>query len=152
MPILFRLIRGIRRHYDHHVEELTPPPAEVTLPSRIHGVVLVSRLHAPALRALAFARATPDTLTGITVRTSPQATPLREWAQRDVPVPLAVVNSRYRDVTGSILEDIRFVRRESPRKSSASSSRSTSSGTGGNSCCTTEPRCDSKPGCSSCPA
>ena len=33
----------------------------MTLPARIHAVVLVSRLHAPTLRALAYARATrPD--------------------------------------------------------------------------------------------
>ncbi|HUR74359.1 MAG TPA: APC family permease [Sporichthya sp.] len=118
MPILFAMMKGIRRHYDALVDELTPPPAGVTLPSRIHGVVLVSRLHTPALRALAFARATrPDTLTALTVQTSPQATQhlLREWAERDVPVPLTVVDSPYRDVTGSILDYIRNLRRDSPR-------------------------------------
>jgi amino acid transporter len=118
MPILFLMMKGIRRHYDLLVDELTPPPAGVTLPSRIHGVVLISRLHTPALRALAFARATrPDTLTAITVQTSPQATQhlLREWAERDVPVPLTVVDSPYRDITGSIVEYVRTLRRDSPR-------------------------------------
>jgi amino acid transporter len=118
MPILFAMMKGIRRHYDALVDELTPPPAGVTLPSRIHGVVLVSRLHTPALRALAFARATrPDTLTAITVQTSAQATRhlLREWARRDVPVPLTVVDSPYRDITGSIVEYVRTLRRDSPR-------------------------------------
>ena len=118
MPILFVMMKGIRRHYDDLVEELTPAPAGVTLPSRIHSVVLVSRLHTPALRALAFARATrPDTLTAITVQTSAQATRhlMREWAEREIPVPLTVVDSPYRDVTGPIVEYIRGVRRESPR-------------------------------------
>ena len=118
MPILFVMMKGIRRHYDLLVDELTPPPAGVTLPSRIHGVVLISRLHTPALQALAFARATrPDTLTAITVQTSPQATQhlLREWAERDVPVPLTVVDSPYRDLTGSIVEYVRTLRRDSPR-------------------------------------
>ena len=118
MPILFMTMKGIRRHYDALIDELTPPPAGVTLPSRIHGVVLISRLHTPALRALAFARATrPDTLTALTVQTSPQSTQhlLREWSERDVPVPLTVVDSPYRDVTGSIVEYIRNLRRDSPR-------------------------------------
>ena len=41
---------------------------EVVLPSRNHAVVLVSKLHLPTLRALAYARATrPDVLEAITV-------------------------------------------------------------------------------------
>ena len=41
---------------------------EIVLPSRNHAVVLVSKLHMPTLRALAYARATrPDTLEAITV-------------------------------------------------------------------------------------
>ncbi|MBA3741503.1 APC family permease [Sporichthya sp.] len=118
MPILFLLMKGIRAHYDSIVVELTPPPAGVTLPSRIHGVVLVSRLHTPALRALAFARATrPDTLIALTVQTSPESTQhlLREWADRDVPVPLTVLDSPYRDVIGPILDHVRGIRRTSPR-------------------------------------
>ncbi|GAA0626151.1 APC family permease [Sporichthya brevicatena] len=118
MPILFAGMKGIRRHYDRLVDELTPPPAGVTLPSRIHSIVLISRLHTPALRALAFARATrPDTLTALTVQISPTATRalLEDWARRDIPVPLTVVDSPYRDVIGSIVEYVRTQRRESPR-------------------------------------
>ena len=38
------------------------------LPSRNHAIVLVSKLHLPTLRALAYARATrPDVLEAITV-------------------------------------------------------------------------------------
>ena len=41
---------------------------EVVLPSRNHAIVLVSKLHLPTLRALAYARATrPDELEAITV-------------------------------------------------------------------------------------
>ncbi|MGQ0624277.1 MAG: APC family permease [Sporichthyaceae bacterium] len=118
MPILFVMMRGIRRHYDRVIADLTPPPAGVTLPSRIHGIVLISRLHTPALRALAFARAIrPDTLTALTVQTSPEATRhlLAEWAQRDIPVALTVLDSPYREVIGPLLEHIRGVRRDSPR-------------------------------------
>jgi hypothetical protein len=118
MPILFTIMKGIRRHYDSLVVELTPPKEGFTLPSRIHGVVLISRLHTPALRALAFARASRfDTLTAVTVQISPESTAhlTREWADRDIPVPLTVLDSPYRDVIGPVLDYVRGIRRSSPR-------------------------------------
>jgi len=71
--------------------------------------VLVSRLHKPTLRALAFARATrPDTLTALTVATTPQdARRLQEqWAERDITVPLTVLESPFRDITRPVLDYI----------------------------------------------
>ena len=118
MPVLVLLMKAIRRHYDLVAAQLTPPAGGVVLPSRIHGVVLVSRLHTPAMRALAFARATrPTTLTALTVQTTPEATAalLREWGERQIPVPLKVLDSPYRDVTGPIVDYLRQLRRESPR-------------------------------------
>jgi amino acid transporter len=118
MPAVFWLMTAIRRHYDRVDAELRPGPAGVTLPSRIHAVVLVSKLHTPTLRALAFARATrPSTLVALTVRSNPmEAAALeREWIERDIPVPLVTLDSPYRDVTRPALDYIRHIRRESPR-------------------------------------
>jgi hypothetical protein len=118
MPILFLLMQGIRRHYDRVAEELRPDPGGVTLPSRIHGVVLVSKLHTPTLRALAFARATrPSSLIAVTVRTSQAEVNelVHEWERRGIPVPLKVLDSPYRDVTDPILDYIKRIGRESPR-------------------------------------
>jgi amino acid transporter len=118
MPAVFWLMTAIRRHYDRVDAELRPGPAGVTLPSRIHCVVLVSKLHTPTLRALAFARATrPSTLVALTVRSNPmEAAALeREWIERDIPVPLVTLDSPYRDVTRPVLDYIRQIRRESPR-------------------------------------
>jgi hypothetical protein len=118
MPALFVLMRAIKRHYDRVAVELRPAPAGVTLPSRVHAVVLVSRLHAPTLQALAYARATrPSTLVALTAQTSPEETRAlqREWADRDIPVELVVLDSPYRDVTGPILDYIGHIRRSSPR-------------------------------------
>jgi amino acid transporter len=118
MPAVFWLMTAIRRHYDRVDAELRPGPAGVTLPSRIHAVVLVSKLHTPTLRALAFARATrPDTLVALTVRSNPaEAAALeRQWMERDIPVPLVTLDSPYRDVTRPALDYIRQIRRESPR-------------------------------------
>ena len=118
MPALFLLMRAIKRHYDTVAVELRPTPGGVTLPSRVHAVVLVSRLHAPTLQALAYARATrPSTLVALTAQTSRAETEAlqREWAERDIPVELVVLDSPYRDVTGPLLRYIGRIRRESPR-------------------------------------
>jgi len=96
MPLVFLMMKGIYRHYSRVAAELAPDPAGMVLPARIHAVVLVSKLHKPTLRALAFARAThPDSLTALTVSTNDadvrdlQA----QWADRDVPVALTVLES-----------------------------------------------------------
>ncbi len=118
MPLVFVLMTAIRRHYDVVAVELQPTPAGVLLPSRIHVIVLVSKLHAPTLRALAFARATrPQSLVALTVQTSQEETEqlMREWVERDVPVPLTVLDSSFRDVTRPVIQHIARMRRESPR-------------------------------------
>ena len=76
------------------------------MPSRIDAVVLVSRLDQPTLQALAYAKATrPDTLTALTVATGEAEIQQLEgeWAERDIPIPLTVVDAPYRDITGPIL-------------------------------------------------
>jgi amino acid transporter len=118
MPLVFVMMTAIRSHYDRVSIELQPTPAGSLLPSRIHAIVLVSKLHAPTLRALAFARATrPQTLVALTVRTSPAETEqlMREWVERDVPVPLTVLDSSFRDVTRPVIEHIARLHRESAR-------------------------------------
>jgi hypothetical protein len=118
MPVLFALMTAVRRHYAHVDDELAPEPAGMILPARIHAVVLVSRLHKPALRALAYARAThPDTLTALTVATGEEEVRelQRQWAERGIPVPLTVLESRYRDITGPVLDFIAERRGVGPR-------------------------------------
>ena len=118
MPLVFWMMKRIQRHYERVGVELTPPASGVTLPSRIHAVVLVSKLHTPTLRALAFARATrPSSLTAVTVRTNPEETDnlMAEWLARRMPMPLTILDSPYRDVTRPVLEYIAHIHRSSPR-------------------------------------
>ena len=76
MPILYALMRGIYRHYERVAEELEPDDEIVPLPSRNHAIVLVSKVHAPTLRALAYAQATrPHDLTAVTVAVDPRRPP-----------------------------------------------------------------------------
>jgi amino acid transporter len=119
MGLAYLVMRGIRGHYDQVARELTPPwEQRPVLPARNHAIVLVSKLHLPTMRALAYARATrPDTLAAVTVNVDPEETRalVTEWEGRDLEVPLTVVDSPYREITRPILDYVKSVRRSSPR-------------------------------------
>jgi amino acid transporter len=118
MIVLFMLMRGIHRHYDAVSVELVPKPAGDILPSRNHAIVLVSQLHAPTLRALAYAKATrPSDLIALTVAVDEGSDRQlqAQWDAREVDVPLTIVSSPYREVTRPVLDYIRRIRRDSPR-------------------------------------
>jgi hypothetical protein len=118
IPLLWLMMRGIRRHYDSVRQELVAEPGGLVLPSRIHAVVLVSTVHKPTLRALAFADAGhPDTLTAVTVNVDNAATRLlqRQWEEHDLPVRLTVVDSPYREITRPVLDYVKNLRLAGPR-------------------------------------
>jgi amino acid transporter len=118
MPILYVIMRSIHNHYERVAEELEPDDDVVPLPSRNHAIVLVSKLHSPTLRALAYARATrPHDLTALTVAVDAEesAALQEEWERRDIPVPLTIIDSPYREITRPVLEYVRNVRLQSPR-------------------------------------
>src|SRR4051794_4159728 len=118
MPILYSIMRAINKHYSRVAEELSTDDTGLMLPSRNHVVVLVSKVHKPTLRALAFAKATrPDTLTALTANIDDEATRLlqAEWERHDLPVPLTVVESPYREITRPLLGYIKKLRADRPR-------------------------------------
>ncbi|GII54508.1 DNA-binding protein [Planotetraspora thailandica] len=122
MPVLFLMMKGIRHHYDRVAEELAAPEEGETdvsiLPARNHAIVLISKIHKPTLRALAYAKATrPSTLEAVTVSVdADEAAKLQgEWDRRGIPVPLKILDSPYREITGPVLEYVKSLRRRSPR-------------------------------------
>ena len=121
MGSLFILMKAINRHYAAVSRELTAreeEQREIVLPSRNHAVVLVSNMHLPTLRALSYARAMrPDVLEALTVNVDDVETRklTAEWEESAVTVPLKVVASPYREVTGPVLDYIRRVSKEAPR-------------------------------------
>ncbi len=119
MPLIWLLMKSIRKHYDVvRVELAAGDNEQVTLPARVHAIVLVSKVHKPTLRALAFARATrPSTLEAVTVDVDEADTArlVADWDRRAIPVPLKVLDSPYREVTRPILDHVRGLRRGSPR-------------------------------------
>ncbi|MET8000316.1 APC family permease [Nonomuraea glycinis] len=120
MPILFLMMKAIRRHYDNVAAELelSEDFDESMLPARNHAIVLVSKIHKPTMRALAYARATrPSTLEAITVGVEgEEARALQEeWERRGIQVPLKMLDSPYREITQPILDYVKSLRRRSPR-------------------------------------
>ncbi len=121
MALLFFLMLGIRKHYDHVRDELTVQEGDTKaqmLPSRVHAIVLVAKIHKPTLRALAYARATrPSVLEAISVAVDADETRAlqQEWDRRDIPVPLKALDSPYREITRPVLDYVRSIRSDNPR-------------------------------------
>jgi hypothetical protein len=118
MVVIYVTMLGIRKHYTSVARELEPTEERPVLPSRNHAVVLVSKVHMPTLRAVAYAQATrPDTLTAITVNVDDKDTRTiqQEWERRQIPVPLTVIDSPYREITRPIIDFVKSMRRGSPR-------------------------------------
>ncbi len=121
MCIFYATMTAIRRHYDRVAEEIAAPdtPSEDTVrPSRVHSVVLISKVHRPTLRALAYAKLLrSDTLEALSVNVDADETrALREeWERRGIDVPLKVLDSPYREVTRPVIEYVKSLRAQSPR-------------------------------------
>jgi amino acid transporter len=117
MAVIYLTMRRIHRHYRRVARELAPGVDRAVPPTRNHAMVLVSRLHLPTIRALAYARATrPDTLTAVTVNVDEGDTRglVEEWERLGIPVPLTVIDSPYREVTRPVVSHVARIRRESP--------------------------------------
>ncbi|HWS57632.1 MAG TPA: amino acid permease, partial [Actinotalea sp.] len=121
MGVIFAIMLAIRRHYDSVRDELAlgeDVGAARSLPSRVHAIVLFSRLHKPTMRALAYARASrPSVLEAVTVSVDPEeiAGLRAQWEALDLPVPLKILDSPFREITRPIVDYVRSIRRESPR-------------------------------------
>ncbi|KQU70970.1 DNA-binding protein [Phycicoccus sp. Root563] len=121
MVVLFFLMLGIHKHYERVRAELRVSDDDVDaqmLPSRVHAIVLVSKIHKPTLRALAYARATrPSKLEAITVNVEPDETKALqdEWDRRDIPVPLKALDSPYREITRPVVDYVKSLRSGHPR-------------------------------------
>ncbi len=118
MPLIWLLMRGIHKHYERVKREImTDDSDRMTLPARVHVLVLVSKIHKPTLRALAYARATrPTVLEAITVDVDDADTAAlqEEWERREIPVTLKVLASPYREITKPILDYVKTLRTDNP--------------------------------------
>ncbi|MEU6081638.1 APC family permease [Streptomyces sp. NPDC047108] len=121
MVIFYVTMSAIRRHYDRVAEEISAPDEpgdEAVRPSRVHSIVLVSKVHRPTLRALAYAKLMRSgSLEALTINVDPAETKAlrEEWERRGIDVPLKVLDSPYREITRPVIDYVKRLRRESPR-------------------------------------
>lgn len=121
MVIFYGTMTAIRRHYDRVSEEIAAAeerPDDYVRPSRVHSIVLVSKIHRPTLRALAYAklmRSDKLEAVSISVDTAETKALKEEWERRGINVPLKILDSPYREITRPVIEYVKGLRRESPR-------------------------------------
>jgi amino acid transporter len=118
MVLFFLLMKGIHRHYESVRVELAAEDIDQVLPTRVHAIVLVSKIHKPTMRALAYAKAgRPNVLEAVMVATDDQERDrmLEEWDQRGMDIPLKVLHSAYREIIRPIVEYAKEIRDSNPR-------------------------------------
>jgi len=119
MIVLFLTMRSINRYYTRVTIEVAADDEELqTLPSRVHALVLVSRLHRPAMQALALARGLrPDVISAVTLAVDADETRLlrQEWESRGIPVQLTMLEAPYRDPIRPLINYVKDLRRGNPR-------------------------------------
>ncbi|MFF3755446.1 APC family permease [Streptomyces sp. NPDC002018] len=121
MVIFYGTMTAIRKHYDRVSDEIAAaegPSDDSVRPSRVHSIVLVSKVHKPTLRALAYAKLMrSDTLEALSISVDPAETKAlrEEWERRGINVPLKILDSPYREITRPVMEYVRGLRTENPR-------------------------------------
>lgn len=121
MGLFYATMTAIRRHYDRVSSELAAseePGEEEAKPSRVHSIVLVSKVHKPTLRALSYAKLfRSDSLEALSINVDPADTKAlqADWQRRGIDVPLKVLDSPYREITRPIVDYVKSLRRSSPR-------------------------------------
>jgi hypothetical protein len=118
MIIFYMILRAIRKHYDRVAEELVIQDSDPMLPTRVHAIVLVSKLHRPTMRALAYAKATrPNVLEAVFVDVDGGATNklVDEWDAQRIDVPLKMLYSPFREIIRPIVDYAIEIREANPR-------------------------------------
>ena len=122
IALVFLVMLVIHRHYDATNRQLGLPgdtSALVAMPSATHAIVLVCKLNQPSLRALTFAQSgLSDHLEALTVEVGQDetATLLEQWKVQEIPVPLRVLGSPFRDITTPVENYVRRLKSQDPNR------------------------------------
>lgn len=109
IPIIVILLQRVKRHYTRVAEHLRitegwrPPRMNHTV------VVLVGTVHKGVLSALAYARSlAPNHLVAVSIvaEDGDQERIEQQWADYQIDVPLEIINSPYRELSGPVLRYI----------------------------------------------
>ena len=119
IPLMALAMRRVRDHYDTVAYEMAAEEGAGEGPGgHVIALILVSRIHRPTLRAVAYARATrPSQLEAVTVAVDDRDAELlqADWQQRGIPVPLRTLESPYREINSPVMEYVAELRRRDPQ-------------------------------------
>ncbi len=115
IPFLILVFTRIKHHYDLYHEQVRLDGYCAVEQMNI-VIVPVARVDLPTARTLSFARTLGDNITAVFVTLNPQEGEqmVKEWQAAGFDVPLKLVESPYRSVTGSLLKYIDAVGAENP--------------------------------------
>jgi hypothetical protein len=119
IPCMIALFLTIRRHYDDVAGQLSVEGVERAAPPAGHAVlVLVGDVHRGTMPALEYAQALSPTARGVYVEVDTEQTRRFEerWAKYAEGMPLVVLRSPYRSVTGPLLDYLDLLKRQAPRE------------------------------------
>ncbi len=119
IPCMIALFVTIRRHYDEVAVQLSVEGVVPATPPAGHAVlVLVGDVHRGTLRAIEYAQALSPNARGVYVEVDPEQTRRFEerWARYAEGMPLVVLRSPYRSVTGPLQEYLDLLQRQAPRE------------------------------------
>ncbi|MGH9137889.1 MAG: APC family permease [Acidimicrobiales bacterium] len=109
IPLIAFVLTRIKRHYDHVASALRVPDGYRPRRHSHTVIVLVGQVHRATLAALAYARSlTPDRLFAISVAGEPEEAERlrREWDDHAIDIPLRILSSPYRELTGPVLAEL----------------------------------------------
>lgn len=119
MAVLFVVMRSIKAHYQKVARETAVGAMDARLlPSRVRAVILVQEVNKPTMRAVNFARATrTSSIEAVTVAVDEAETReiVAKWDEQGLDLPLKVISSPYREVTGPFVNYVRGIRSDNPR-------------------------------------
>jgi amino acid transporter len=119
LPCMIALFVTVRRHYDEVAGQLSVEGVAPGPPPTGHAVlVLVGDVHRGMLPAIEYAQALSPAARGIYVEVDPEQTRRFEerWAKFAEGMPLVVLRSPYRSVTGPLQEYLDVVQRQAPNE------------------------------------
>ncbi len=118
IPLLAVMMRRVHGHYErvrYEVAASEAGPADAS--ANVTALILVSRIHKPTLRALAYARATrPTAMEAVTVAVDEaEAEQLQaQWRESGIPVPLRVLPSPFREISSPVIAYVRQLSAAAP--------------------------------------
>lgn len=121
MFLLYALMGGIFRHYSAVNRDLSVDPEDTDvrrLPAGTRAVVVVTSINKPALRAVAYARASrPTQLEAITVAVDAEGVEeiQKQWDAMELTVPLTIIGSPFRELIRPIMRHVTTLRRRHPQ-------------------------------------